>query len=215
MKIDDIKVNQLIEIEVELDATFQYLRSRIEEVSSIDLGLAVPMYKGVIVPMRVGREIKVCLTYKEKTFAFFTTIIGRKREPIPLLIVNKPEELFPIQRRSYVRLPVSVPIKFRALPDGETVIRGTTLDISGGGALLLTKAGLERGQIIELELDLPNREPVFCKARVVRILSQAKTAKDKSKIAIEYQDISEGQRDRIFNYIFEKQREWIRKGLLE
>lgn len=216
MRVDDLRLNQLVEIEYPIGSkkNVEYLPSRIEGKSDQYLYLAVPIRKGELVPLRIGSELKVVFTTKKNTYLFETQITNRQREPIPILEVEKPSELIKIQRRSYVRLPVNLDVTFTILPD-EVEHKGITLDISAGGVLLQTKTKLEKGQVLNFKLNLPKREAILCKARVLRILHKAKKETENNKVAIEFVNINESKKDKIFNYIFEKQREWIQKGLLE
>ncbi|NLB88229.1 MAG: hypothetical protein GX790_03250 [Syntrophomonadaceae bacterium] len=211
---DDIRLNQLVEIEYLIDSdTVEYLPSRVEGKSDQYLYLAVPIRRGELVPLRIGSNIKVVFTAKKKTYAFETKITNRHRDPIPVLEVEKPSQLIKIQRRSYVRLPANLDVTFTILPD-EAEYKGITLDISAGGALILTKAHLEKGQLLNFKLNLPKRESIYCKAKVLRIIHKAKNSTEENKIAIQFINLRESKEDQIFNYIFEKQREWIQKGLL-
>lgn len=215
MRVEDIRLNQLVEIEYKINSkTVEYLPSRIEGKSDQYLYLAVPIRKGELVPIRIGSVIKVVFTTKKNTYLFETKITNRQREPIPILEVEKPSELITIQRRSYVRIPVNLNVTFKVIPD-EIEYKAVTLDISAGGALILTKTKLQKGQILDFKLDLPKREPIYCKARVLRILHKAKNRADQNKVAIQFININERKKDQIFSYIFEKQREWIKKGLME
>ncbi|HZK42813.1 MAG TPA: flagellar brake domain-containing protein [Syntrophomonadaceae bacterium] len=215
MKVDDIKLNQLVQIEYQTDPTnVTYLSSRVEGKTNEFLYLAIPIRRGELIPLRKGSEIKVVFTHEKNTYSFTTLIMERQREPIPVLKVHKPENLVRIQRRSYVRLLLNLEATFSVLPD-QTEHKGTTLDVSGGGVLLITKTELEKGQILDFRLDIPENDPIYCKAEVIRVLDIAKTSFEDSKVAIKFLDIHEAKRDQIFKYIFKKEREWIRKGLME
>lgn len=215
MKVEDIKINQLIEIEVEFNSFSQYLPSRVEGIDDKYLHIAAPIYKGGIVPLRGNQEIKVCFIYEGNFFVFYTKIVDRKREPIPLLIVEKPRKLNKIQRRGFVRLPVRLPFYFKVLPDGEEFEESMTLDISGGGVKFITSTSLHTDQLLEIELGLLEGAPICCKARVVRVANHDGENERGFEVAVEYEDITEGQRDRIFAYIFAVQRKWLKKGLLD
>lgn len=215
MKVTDIKINQLVEVEYQVDPdNIEYLPSRIEDMTDEFFYLAVPIRRGEIVPFRIEQNIKVLFSTRSNTYQFQTIIVDRAREPIPVLKVAKPTELIKIQRRSYVRIPVNLEVNFTILPDKVTH-RGFTLDISAGGLLLATKTSLKKGQVLVVKIELPQRESVYCHARVIRVSYQATSLLEDNKVAIQFLDISEAQKDRIFNYIFEKQGEWIRRGILE
>ncbi|MEN6460470.1 MAG: PilZ domain-containing protein [Syntrophomonas sp.] len=214
MKANDLRENQLIEIEVDTDSNEQLLLpSRIEEVVDNYLHVSVPMYRGTILPLRVGETIKIYINFNDNTYVFYALVVGRKWNKIPLLIIEKPDQFIKIQRRGFLRLPVAVPIKYRPAGENTELYDGVTVDISGGGALLSTQCSIEEGQILEMEIDLPDREPVFCRARVIRLLERRTREGQINKAALQFSEIIEGKRDKIINFIFEKQREWIKKGL--
>jgi c-di-GMP-binding flagellar brake protein YcgR len=173
------------------------------------------MRKGELLPLRVGQYLKITL-YQRHSFFFNTVIVNRKLNPLPVLIVQKPTQLFEIQRRQWVRVPAKIFIRYRraVMEEGIKPYEGYTIDISGGGILFLTEDPLEQGEIIELEINLPDRRPIFCKAQILRILEKASQKGQMTKAILEYRDLTEGQRDKIVKYVFEKQREWIRRGIL-
>lgn len=216
MKPGDLKVNQLIEIDIDTDSDDKlYLPSRIEEIAGDNLYISVPMYRGSILPLRVGQKIRISFTYKEVTYAFNSIVVSRKWNRVPLLEIKKPDSLIKIQRRGYMRLQIAVDVRFRVAGEKVDFCEGVTVDVSGGGILLLTPSPIEANQMLEVELHLPGKEPLFCKARVLRLLEKGLKEGKVNKAALEFNDIAEGKRDKIISFIFEKQREWIQKGLLQ
>ena len=174
----------------------------------------MPMRKGILLPMRLGQEIKVIIRYKNSTVGFLTKVVGRRREPIPCLIINKPDHIVAInQKREYVRLNVSLPVRFRIIDNenNNMIEEGITIDISAGGVLFSSKGEVKKGQKIEIEITLSLEKTFSCQADAIRIFEKAEN--NAIWVAVEYNDISEADRDRIFKFIFEKQREWIKKGI--
>lgn len=219
MQVKDLKVNQLIEITVDEEgSSYKNLASRIEEVTQQYLHVSIPMKKGQILPIRVRQKISIRLNNKGRSFQFDTVVVQRKLYPIPVLIVQKPETMIEIQRRQWVRVPATILMRYcmknETEEESSPIYEATTVDISGGGICFLTKDPIEAGKIIDAEINLPNREPIFCQIKVLRLLEQAKKEGETSKAVSEFYDISENQRDRIVSFVFEKQREWIKKGLI-
>ncbi|MDD3364041.1 MAG: flagellar brake domain-containing protein [Syntrophomonas sp.] len=217
MQAKDFRINQLIEISVDEEGTdYKFMASRIEEVTAEHLHVAVPMRKGELLPLRVRQHLNINMFFKGKSFVFKTVIVARHLDPFPVLVVVKPDKFVEIQRRQWVRVPTKLAMRFRAISSGknEKPYVGETVDISGGGLLFVTLDPVEEGQMVELEIALPGPTPLFCKAKLLRILEKPKKEGATSKVILEFTEISEGQRDRIISYIFEKQREWIRKGLI-
>jgi c-di-GMP-binding flagellar brake protein YcgR len=218
MKPEDIKINQLLEIEIEGEK--QRLASRVEEIKDNYLYISMPMRKGALVPLWPGQEIKLIFRDRFSTVGGSSKVISRRRDPLPYLVVNKPERFFPVnQKREYVRLQVSLMVRFRTINEDnngvnqeDAIYQGNTLDISAGGLLMTTRALLKKDQMIELELQLPDQDSVFCKSRVIRVWDR-KRETDDFRVAIEFENITDRQKDKIFKFIFQKQREWIKKGL--
>ncbi len=219
MKPEDIKINQLLEIEAEGEKG--RLASRVEEIKDDYLFISMPMKKGALVPLWPGQEINLVFRDKHGSVGGVSRVVSRRREPLPHLIVTRPQKLVPInQKREFVRLPVSLNVRFKVVKQDSQVKpeeppeiqEGMTIDLSAGGLLLTTKALLEAGQLLELKVELSENESIYCKASVVRVFPRKHQNED-WKVAIIFEDINERQRDRIFKFIFDKQREWIKKGL--
>lgn len=216
MQASELNVNQRIEITVDEEGSeYKNLPSRIEGVTDQHLYIAIPMKWGQLLPLRVRQKLIISFNHKGRFFQFDTVIMQRRLKPIPMLVVLKPDSFREIQRRRWVRVPVSIPIKFGVHNEEENtpVYEATTVDISGGGVCFLTRNPVAAGQLLDAEIDLPNREPVYCQLKVLRVL-ETETEGSVIKAFSEYYDISESQRERIIGFVFEKQREWIKKGLI-
>lgn len=215
MKPEDLKINQLVEIELKEGDASEYLPSRIEEIKEKHLYISMPMRKGALLPMRIGQELQVILRHRNSTVGFLTRVAGRRREPLPYLIITKPERIVPVsQKREYVRLNVSLPVRFRVVnEEGSQIQEGVTIDISAGGALFSTQAEVKAGQEMEIQIQLTPENTFSCLAHAIRIFEKGTKDKNAIRVAIEYNGINEAHRDKIFKFIFEKQREWIKKGI--
>ena len=215
MKPEDLKINQLVEIELKEGDASEYLPSRIEEIKEKYLYISMPMRKGALLPMRIGQEIQVMMRHRNSTVGFLTKVVGRRGGPLPYLIITKPERIVPVnQKREYVRLNISLPVRFRVIDEeGSQIQEGVTIDISAGGILLSTQAEVKAGQNIEIEIQLTARNIFSSHAHIIRVFEKDKKDKNTTRVAIEYDGINEAHRDKIFKFIFEKQREWIKKGI--
>lgn len=216
MKLEDIKINQLIEVSVDEENTaYRSLASRIEGVSQESFQISVPMHRGSILPVALGTRLVVFLIYRGDAYTFKTAVSGRLRDPIPLLSIKKPDSIQKIQRRFWVRMPVTLPVGFSTEnPEGEyQEATGQSIDLSGGGMLLMTEMSLQPGQTLNLAFELPGGGAVICKSRVLRIFRDENTSKNGVKAAMEFFELSERSRDRIVKFIFDRQREWIKKGV--
>lgn len=213
---DTLKVNQLVEIKTDGMLYRGTYPSRIEEITGNVLYLAVPIRSGELVPLRTGETIRVSYVDKDNAYSFVTRVLGRKIDPIPVLIVERPQTITRIQRRNFVRIEASLPIYFQLLEEETGEIgEGRTVDISGGGVLFTTRAGwIRANHLLRVRVDLPQLEPVVCIARVIRVGQNRISGVVYNQVACKFEDLREGQRDTIIKFIFERQRELIKKGLL-
>lgn len=217
MQVKDLNVNQLLEISLDEEGTeLKNLASRIEEISDNYLNVSIPTKKGQLIPFRVKQKLKIEVHYKGSFFQFETIIENRKFYPIPVLVVRKPEILIETQRRNWVRVPSTLHLRYclQSEEKFKPINIATTVDISGGGLCFLTNDPIEAGQILDVEINLPERDPVFCQVKVVRLQQPDGKKLTTTKVFSSYLDITETQRDRIVSYVLEKQRELIKKGLI-
>jgi len=216
MKAKDLNVNQHIEISLEEEGTeLKNLASRIEEVEGHYLYISIPTKQGQLMPFREKQKLLVGLQYKGHMFQFNSVIEGRKYYPLPMLVIRKPETLREIQRRHWVRVPANLALRYclESKEKFKPINLATSLNISGGGICFTTSEPLEMEQILEMEINMPDRDPVICHIKVLR-LTESETKQNSKKIFAKYIDITEPQRDRIVSFVLEKQRELIKKGLI-
>lgn len=120
------------------------------------------------------------------------------------------------QLRQYVRVEISLPLKFRLLTtdnvDKGEVRRGEVVDskmsdISGGGMCFLCERTLRVGDLISLNFNLPNAKFVGISSKVLRISLQEGKTKTFFKHHVQFKGLEPRRRDVIVKYVFEKQRQ--------
>jgi c-di-GMP-binding flagellar brake protein YcgR len=89
---------------------------------------------------------------------------------------------------------------------------GQTLNISGGGMLLTTSIKLEAGDNIPLQVYLSSREHITATGRVERV--EFLGTKGLCLAGIVFDLIHEINRDKIVAFVFQREIELRRKGLL-
>lgn len=177
--------------------------------------------------------LPACFVPRQKVDLFFASDGGltRSRSIVtarddarpPSLVLTPPEVVEVSQRRrhfrSVARLPVRVTIvESGAVPKDESGPKEEiTADISAGGVRFLTGCEVSIGDKIEVELPLAPAEPdtkskvgrpdVFlANSAVVRVeqvvLNQSRTR----IVSVEFQNVSERERDRLIRFLFQLQR---------
>lgn len=199
------------------------LASRIEEVRSRSLIVAFPSRQGALVMLHLNQRLKVDFSVQDDAYTFESVVLSRIREPIPVLEIAKPTTITKIQRRNFVRFKTVIPVHFYRMKTEdeldnerkpEDCLSGQTVDISGGGTMIATKDTVEPNDLLEIIFEMPNRKPLVVLGKVIRVIPQGQGKDHHFNLAINFYHIRDNQQDVVISYIFEKQRELRKKGLL-
>ena len=218
MKLSDIQVHQKIYIENAAPLNpVTYLPSRIEELSADHMVIASPIKNGAIVPLHVGENITLKFMLKNSFFGFSGEIVARQWDPIPTVTVKlASDEILPAeQRRQHVR--VDVRLSFNLAPlEGFTHLESIEFysnDISSGGiAFYSSSRHFYLNQLVHITLPLPKAN-ISAECLIVRSLEERVNDGTRYRIALQFIQIDEKERDKIAFFVFEKQREYLKRGL--
>lgn len=185
-----------------------YYPSRIEFVNQDALWFAAPQERGTLVPVSIGESVEVYVVGENEVFFFEGKVKDRvKKGNIAYVVFAVPQEVVRKQRRNYVRFEAALPV---LLKKGEKAFSGTTKNISGGGMLVQLREDrdvLEHREELFFLLSLDGKD-IVGRAQVVR--------KDGPGLyAFQFSEIANQDRESIIKYIFQKQVELRRKGLLK
>jgi len=223
----DFRINNKIEFILEGNAECSSL---IQDVRPDSLLVTVPL-EGLQRRMLPVGETVECVYFGEgsKVYMFTLKVIERVMDNIPLYRITIPDSYDKIQRRNYVRVPLIVPVLYTEAQDDidkllrektpEEVealyrgswLRGSTLDLSGGGMKLNTKTPVTPGALLVLIMKADELN-IAVKGRVVRCIKNMGGDQPAFHSGIEFIDIPEARRDKIIGFIFERLRGMIRKG---
>jgi len=218
MDPNDVLVpNQLITLEYAEGGIFRAYSSRIEDISSDSLCVAWPSEKGELVSFKWGSEVGVFLSHQTGMLFGATRVIGQQLDPLPLLILTKPDILIKRQRRRFLRVKATVfPADAWVLdPDPARCrqIKVVIIDISGGGIRFVGDDLLTRGTKIRLKLDLPFAcGAVDAIASVLRVDVRDGSNRGRFETAAAFSQICEGDRDRICKFALRQQLEAAKQG---
>ncbi len=219
MTAEELKINKRVEIKIQDSHYAGNYSSRVEEILPDTIILAAPLKRGVIVPLRVGDTVTVSYFGQTAGYSFTTKVIGTNYQKLPLIAVQKPQEITKIQRRKYIRISTRIPVRFLILDDkkqpaSSDVYCTETIDISGGGAAIISPVKLSREDCLDMELDIPRRGTIRVVGRVARVEETRSEYGIRYLIGIDFLVIDESDRDKIIQYVFELQRDMRRKGLI-
>ncbi len=151
-------------------------------------------------------------------YSFESEVEGRIKRNIPMLMISYPgdKNVVKIQRRQFVRIDTAVDIAIHPLEYEFAPVTAITMDISAGGATVLTPAetGLKAGMTVQtwLVLIMQNGDYHYMKlqSRIVRNTPYSET---RNKVSLQFIDTTSGEKQMLLRLCFERQLENKKKGL--
>lgn len=204
------KINDRIQVEA---GGRSYL-SRIEDIGEGELHIAAPVERGGTVMVRPGQAIRVNLFEGMGIKQFSGQVDRIDTSRIALAVVTGLKYWGSVQRREHVRISQRLPVRFRLEdgPDGEAPwFEGATQDMSGGGIQIVAETrgidAIVKGDLLEIELYLPEQSPAKAVGQIVRASSPNPLAASHVRFGLQFVEISPGERSRIVRYVLRKQAE--------
>ena len=168
-----------------------------------------------------GTQLKASFTDDEHgTYIFDTEVFKKVKSNIPMLqLMLPPKETFiKIQRRQFVRIETMVDVAIHPKERGSMPFRTFTEDLSAGGAAIRipNNKKIEPDSAIDVWFALPLNSgeiaylQMHCKA--IRIVEGANGL---NTLSVQFIKPSKNDTQVIMRYIFEKQVEMKKRGLLE
>jgi c-di-GMP-binding flagellar brake protein YcgR len=218
------EINKFINIGERVNLIVQSNYGEHQYVSKVDninedgtIDILIPISKNKIVYIKNDTVLKVVISREGAIFEFKGKIVNKLFGTIPLLKLMVVSDIQKIQRRNYFRLKSVKSIKVRKVVNlkeklFDEYFDASMVDISGGGLAFNANTELDIADVIELSLDL-NSNTINILGKIVRV------EKDDSKVkkyayGINFEKITEIERNIIMRYIFEEQRKLAKKGLI-
>lgn len=193
--------------------------TRVEDMTDQWVAVQRPTVNYKPVRLFPGTDVELSVTRTEPPglagkYRARSVVLGEVGRDLPLLRLQLPTEWERAQLREFFRVPATRPVRVRSVPatDDDEWIEGRTRDLSGGGCQVVLPVMLERGQSIELELELP--DGVYRVRGTVRRGTQDVLAPEFSAvIGVQFSGIVEKQREELIRYAFERQIELRKRGM--
>ncbi|QGU95862.1 hypothetical protein GOM49_12820 [Clostridium bovifaecis] len=210
-----IRMNTKLEI---IDSREENYLAKIEVVKESCILIKILIGEREIPKIVQGHNIKLFIYDKGKVYSGTSILLGIRGEGnIARAVLAVPENIKKVERRKYFRLPVNIEIEFVEIPmekDYEQVkdipreffylLKSTnTIDMSGGGMKIISEDNLKVGQKVLTVLYIPIELKILCS--VVR--SESEPQKERYKVSLKFENISERNRDKIIEFIFNQMRE--------
>jgi c-di-GMP-binding flagellar brake protein YcgR len=210
---EDFKINKKLEILIDE----KYFNSNIQDVTEEYIAISIPINAGEYVPLSKGTVIDVVYYEEENCYKFKSSVIGRKFEKIPILLLAKPKEIKKIQRRKYVRISVVNTVKYKNLKneprinpstvDKSEYLKAVLVDLSGGGMRIMVSEEIKLNDFLLVSLTL-NNEEIFIVGQAMRIL---KDESGRFSCGLSFEFLDNSTRERIIKFTFQLMREQMKK----
>ncbi|ADL07881.1 flagellar brake protein [Thermosediminibacter oceani] len=212
MKNMHLEVGMKVEIEVIRDDQNITLPTKVEDFDGDRILLGMPFFEGKLFFLKSDELVRIYYAKNSSFYFVKARVVDKKYAPIPIIAVEllgPPEKN---QRRGYFRLQVSLNVKIR--PEGtENWINAYVIDLSASGAMIYFRKEIEKGQIVEIKLQLDSKE-LNLKAKVVRITKDPGRRISPYNMGVQFIDIEEHIRDEIIKFVLSEQRKLRKKGCI-
>jgi PilZ domain. len=207
-----LKVGKEIEIEIKRGNHQEYCRTKIMDLDEEGVYIEYPVNIETekLVYLANGDQLQVTFFAEDqKMYQFLTTVIGRVREPIPLLrlLPPKPEDYRQMQRRRFVRVQRAVDVSVHPKFDEFSPFVSLTTDVSAGGASIIAPNPIEfhRNQVVIVWLVLPRlngQNNYFCfNSRVIRTVREGR----RQILSVEFLNKSDRDEQLLLQFCYESQ----------
>jgi c-di-GMP-binding flagellar brake protein YcgR len=212
------KIKLSINSKIEIIENGETYRSNVQDVSDKAIVIDIPISGNKYYLLHEGLTIEFFTCIKKEFYKCRATVIAKRSQSnLQLALLSAPEVLERIQRREYFRLPISLDVKYYPLPEGRVftqlsdvpqgyfkeMIKTFTVDLSGGGAKIVTREKLSPNRFVLINLSIP--EEIFILCSVVR--TETDVINKNYKVALKFISLDEKDREKIIRFIFIKSRE--------
>ncbi|PLS16369.1 pilus assembly protein PilZ [Bacillus sp. M6-12] len=210
-----IKIGDSIIIEPKFSLQPEKYKAMVVEIDDNDIFIDYPVNldTGKTVFLIDGTQLKITYMDPEQAvFIFDTEVLGRKKANIPMIHLHYPDKdsFVKIQRRQYVRIDTRIDMAVHSERGEFLPFTAVTADLSAGGAGLEIPKHviLAASSHIYLWMVLPLKsgeiQYLRLKSKVIRVSEQMGRF---NKASIQFVEVSEGDRQNLIRFVFEKQLE--------
>lgn len=210
-----LKINQRLEIMLSKNVNSPKFTSRVEEITSNQVVIAMPMQKGHPILLEAGRGFYGKLFDETGVYVFKSKFLTKRIHPLPVWIITPPYDIEKTQQRSFVRFDVAQPllIEYALENDQEQMVslNVVTKDLSGGGLQAVCEKEIKIGTKVNMVITLPEQNEIQVDGEVIRI-HKPQIDRQLFWTSIKFIGARDGVRDKISRFIFKKQLELRQKG---
>ncbi len=199
------------------------------DFTSPELLFLTPLTEGEVVSIyEVGDKVVCYIPTPVRAYQFESTVVQNRSDTVPYIVLERPEQLRPVQRRRFFRVRVLHSVKLLPISDENEAsldqpVEAYGTDINGGGVgirLDLRKIPptlqLREHQRLKLVISLPPVEKAFpqgLKAELVGEILWIRHNGRSLRIGIAFTNIDRKLQERVIAWCFAYQCKLLRLGL--
>ncbi len=208
---EKLEIGKIRGISRDLDERSTGITSQVMDIEKEIIHISKPMKYGKNYSLDIGEQIHLYFFTKDKGILKIRgEVLVSRDQPILTYGIKLLGKAKKIQRRFYFRLELTRDIEITDIQNNRK-IPCIMKDLSGGGLKCITKEVLQVRDPIEVNLDIDQTE-ISILGEVVRSIKDP--VEKNHELGIQFTSISDKDRNRIVSYIFQKQRELRKKGLI-
>ncbi|MCF8009910.1 MAG: PilZ domain-containing protein [Clostridiales bacterium] len=195
-------------ISVSADGRDWYVTS-VEKKESGGFYIGLPYQSSKPLILIAGDTVACKFSGQDSTYSFSTRVINQVKDQITMYILAFPETIERVQQRNFVRVPVTLPVKYAVEQDKgkkNKFKNATSIDLSSGGMKLAVKEYLNYNTILYLvfELEVNKKLTTFeVMGRIVRV-EAVKIGENYYiyHLGVKFLELSRAVQDKIMAYLF-------------
>lgn len=211
-----LRVNQRLEIMFSKNLNNPKFASRVEEIESDHMIIAMPMQKGHPIVLESGRGFFGKIFDESGVYIFKSKFINMRMSPLPVWIAAMPYDIEKTQQRDFVRFDVSQPLLIEYYLDNDqenlVSLKVITKDLSGGGVQAVCEQPIQVGTKVKMVVFLSDYGDVEVDGEVIRV-NRPQLDRKLYWISIKFIGARNTIRDKISRFIFKKQLEQRQRGV--
>ncbi|MCB2288890.1 flagellar brake domain-containing protein [Clostridium sp. CS001] len=210
----DFKVNMKLELFIDE----KYFNCNIQDITDEYIATNIPVSTGQYIPLSRGTAVEVIYYEEDSIYKFKSSVIGRKFENIPILLLAQPTEIEKIQRRKYFRITLLNSVKYKNLKnepktnpktiEDSEYTNGVLLDLSGGGMKIKVAEHVKQNDFLLVSLTI-NNENLLVVGQAMRII---KDDEGRFVCGLSFEFLDNSTREVIIKFIFQLMREQMKKS---
>ncbi|MGM0369066.1 MAG: flagellar brake protein, partial [Bacillota bacterium] len=218
----------------------RYPTQIVDIIDNNKFAINAPFSQGRVIRVTTNTAAQVFVRGKSALYSLPTKVVAKDFDSTHLFIVELIGQVHKIQDRRYFRLGLYKQINCQLIIDESDLdkfdnelpedffneenwnfadvdnkeISIIIDDISAGGLKLVTEYKLELGQLLDLNLSFIGADFESVLGKVVRVNKTVKNNITRYEVGTEFLGLGRSERDELMSWLFAKQRELRKKGLI-